>query len=509
MVGLLVLGFSAWFVGHYKLRDEPAGVTGTIGFLALLFALLSLFLIPIDVYMCPDYANSSYRSAAKLTYYTFYSIFLFCLFIAIPFGYFYYEELGDIEDRNNTFTKRACAALKYVAVTAVLWITLIIIGAFIDFNSRTPETGDSEWTHKVADSFSSNVDGIMPFCIAVVTAIGMFFSMIYTAIGLAAFPISLMRPMVAPETVNAKKVSVELRKVTSDLDLLYTKYRGRDSWPPKDRAKKQMLERKKKQLQLQKQASSASAESGPRYRQETCCEKCSRCFWNTAAPVRYVIGIALETFSLLLICSILMHLIDQGVNSSCGYKCGFALNDPKIAKYDPISWVLTNCANYFPLDYIFFSGIIFWIFWCTIYGIIKVDVRFLCFKLFSLRAHQTMHNGLLMVIGFLLLILTSFNYLMYSFASQYMTFGDQGTNCAIVCDSSGSDCKECQGTEIFYLLSGILIGMPIFGLVYFVFSVIFVLVFFLSLVYNCYKKPGKDNRLLVDDDDDVEAIFKD
>eukprot|EP01083_Nonionella_stella_P283348 964374_1 len=100
----------------------------------------------------------------------------------------------------------------------------------------------------------------------------------------------------------------------------------------------------------------------------------------------------------------------------------------------------------------------------------RIDVRFLCFKLFSLRAHETMHNALLMAIGGLLLILTSFNYLMYSFASQYMTFGDQGHNCAIVCDASDTDCKVCQGTEIYYLLSGIMIGMPIFGLVYFVFS---------------------------------------
>lgn len=127
----------------------------------------------------------------------------------------------------------------------------------------------------------------------------------------------------------------------------------------------------------------------------------------------------------MLIASILLHLIDQAANSKCGYQCGFALDDPKIAQYDPINWILTNAANYFPIDYIFFTGIIFWVFWCTIFGITNIGVRFLCFKLFNLRAHETMHNGLLMVIGFLLLMLTSFNYLMYSFASQYMTYGDQ------------------------------------------------------------------------------------
>eukprot|EP01083_Nonionella_stella_P167554 563524_1 len=511
VVGLLVIGFSAWFVSHYKLRDEPAGVTGVIGFFSLLFALLSLLLIPIDVYMCPEYGGDNhYRSIAKLVYYVFYSTFLFCLFVAIPFGYFYYEELGDIDDPNVTFTQRACNALKYTACAAVLWITLIVIGLFINFNSNTSPSGDDAWTHKIADSFSSNVDGIMPFCIAVVTAIGMCFSMVYTAYGLAVFPVSLLRPMVAPQPVDLKKLSIELRQINHDLDMLCTKYRGRDSMPPKDRTRKLTLEKKKKTLQSKKRRASSLADDKGRIQTETCCERITRCFWTAAAPIRYVIGIALEGFSIVLIISIMMHLIDAAVNSSCGYSCGFALNVPKLGHYDPVSFILTHCANYFPVDYIFFSGIIFWIFGCTIYGIIRIDVRFLCFKLFSLRAHQTMHNALLMAIGFLLLILTSFNYLMYSFASQYMTFGDQGNNCAIVCGEGDASCKTCQGTEIYYLLSGILIGMPAFGLIYFILSWIFVIVFFGSLVYNLCQKQKKGERLLrKDSDDDLEAMFRD
>eukprot|EP01084_Bolivina_argentea_P034943 64747_1 len=174
VIGLIVIGFSAWFVSYYKLRGEPSGVTGFVGFFSLLFALLSLFLIPVDVYMCPDYdGDNNYRHVAKFVYYVFYSIFLFCLFIAIPFGYFYYEELGDLEDRNNTFTQKACNALKYTAATAILWIVLIVIGLFVNFNSGTPNSGNDEWTHKIANSFGDNIDGIMPFCIAVVTAIVM------------------------------------------------------------------------------------------------------------------------------------------------------------------------------------------------------------------------------------------------------------------------------------------------------------------------------------------------
>lgn len=183
------------------------------------------------------------------------------------------------------------------------------------------------------------------------------------------------------------------------------------------------FERKLSDRALERKKESISSSGG--YHGDSCCSKMARCFWTATAPVRYAVAIVLEGLSIVLVVSILMHLIDQGVNSSCGYSCGFALNDPKIAKYNPVSWIMTNCASYFPMDYIFFGAIIFWIFWVTIWALMRIDVRFLCFKLFSLRAHETMHNALMMAIAFLLLILTSFNYMMYSFASQYMTFGDQ------------------------------------------------------------------------------------
>jgi len=507
VVGLLIVGFSAWFIQHFKLKDEPSGVTGLVGFFSLLFGLLSLFLIPADVYMCSAYGDHpEYRNDAKLVYYSFYSVFLFCLFVALPFGYFYYEELGDLEDRSHTFCQKAGAALKYTACTAVLWVTLIVVGLFVSFNSRA-STSTDEWTHKIADSFSQNVDGIMPFCMAVVTALGMLLSTVYTAYGLAAFPLWLLRPMEGPsQDEDPKHLQIELRKVSQSLDMLETKYRGRDTWPARDKAKRNALQRKKKALEMKKESISSSGGYGG----ESCCSKIARCFWTATAPVRYAVAIVAEGFSVVLVVSIMLHLIDQGVHSSCGYSCGFALNDPKLARYDPVSFVMTECASYFPLDYIFFAAIIFWIFWTTIWALMRIDVRCLCLKLFSLRAHETMHNALMMAIAFLLLILTSFNYLMYSLATQYMTFGNQGSDCSIVCAASDTDCKECEGTEIYYLLSGIAIGMPIFGLVYYALSCVFVLVFFAALVFNLCSKPkkGGDRLLRRASDDDLEAIFR-
>ena len=39
---------------------------------------------------------------------------------------------------------------------------------------------DDKWTNTVANKFTSQADSIIPFCMAVLTCIGMFFAMIYT-----------------------------------------------------------------------------------------------------------------------------------------------------------------------------------------------------------------------------------------------------------------------------------------------------------------------------------------
>ena len=110
-----------------------------------------------------------------------------------------------------------------------------------------------------------------------------------------------------------------------------------------------------------------------------------------------------------------------------------------------------------------------------------------------------MHNALMMAIMFVVLIACSFTYNIYNLAPDYVEFGHQ-THC--------SDCSDCNCTVVYNLITGIMIGMPIFGLVYFVFSWLFVAVSVLSFVYTLFKKPKSKNQQLLDDDD-LEPIFKD
>ncbi len=70
VIGALIVAFSAGFILYYKTTDEPGGITLSVGFFALSFTLLSLFLIPADVYMSSSNSyTGNQRDEMKWTYY--------------------------------------------------------------------------------------------------------------------------------------------------------------------------------------------------------------------------------------------------------------------------------------------------------------------------------------------------------------------------------------------------------------------------------------------------------
>ena len=210
----------------------------------------------------------------------------------------------------------------------------------------------------------------------------------------------------------------EMRKITNEIDEINLKYRGRKS----DMSRREQI--KLKNLQKKKQKLSKDVQKVQnKVSQKGCLEKCGEKLWSVSTPIRYAIGVLLLGFSLIIIVSMGYHLIDQIINSDCHVKCGFAIDNP--SRYNPMNYLLQQTSKFFPMDYIFFTGLIFWLFLCSIVGIMTIGVRFICVKLFSLRAHATMHNALLMAIGFLILVICSFNYLLFDLAASYMTYGSQ------------------------------------------------------------------------------------
>jgi len=494
--------------------------------LALFFALLSLFVIPVDVYFANSLSDySSTRDEMMWVYYGFDIVLLCFVFAILPFAYFMYEELGDYSGRRNEgprWTKRACSSIKYTLGFVFVFVVLIIIGAFINFDnsgssSSSSSDSTSSWKSNVVDNFNGQTSRIVPFCLAVLMCVGLFLAMVYTSWGLASLPISLMRSMRVTydsmseskrKSKGGKTVTAEIDEVRNEIDYLDTKYLGKEDepWEKADKDKKKRLLAKQKVLEYKMNRGNDSGKSSgrnsgkvvPVATNEDNSNVCCALIWNGSAPIRYVIGLILLAWGALVVVCMAMHLVDESMNSSCGYSCGFQVETYKWPI--PLEVLLSEASKVFPLDYVLFAAIILWLFIATIAGVAELQVRVLCFKLFRFQARATVQNALILAVGFIIVIAASFTYLMMTLAPHYTSYGNQSTNCSNT---------TCRATAIYYILTGIEIGMPVFGLIYFVFSWIFVLVFILSLLRNTCRRPTRPGGYERAADDGLEDEFRD
>ncbi|MED6239577.1 putative lysosomal cobalamin transporter, partial [Ataeniobius toweri] len=70
-----------------------------------------------------------------------YSIILFCVFLWIPFVYFYYEEK---DDNNTSKCSQVKNALKYTVGFVIVCVVLLLIGAFVPLQAP-PGQNSTQW----------------------------------------------------------------------------------------------------------------------------------------------------------------------------------------------------------------------------------------------------------------------------------------------------------------------------------------------------------------------------
>ncbi|KAH0505755.1 putative lysosomal cobalamin transporter [Microtus ochrogaster] len=121
-----------------------------------------------------------------------YSVILFCVFFWIPFVYFYYEEKDDDDTSKCTQVK---TALKYTVGFVVICALLLLVGAFVPLNLPSNKNS-TEW-EKVKFLFeelgSSHGLAALSFSISSLTLIGMLAAITYTAYGMSALPLNLIK----------------------------------------------------------------------------------------------------------------------------------------------------------------------------------------------------------------------------------------------------------------------------------------------------------------------------
>lgn len=93
-------------------------------------------------------------------------------------------------------------------------------------------------------------------------------------------------------------------------------------------------------------------------------------------PFRVTIGFFCLGISVLMFVSLLTTSIDRYLNSKCGLKCGYVLDDMNYNNYLDLS--LIELSKYFHLDFLVFALINAYVYICSIYGFAKMGVKVLC-----------------------------------------------------------------------------------------------------------------------------------
>lgn len=90
-------------------------------------------------------------------------------------------------------------------------------------------------------------------------------------------------------------------------------------------------------------------------------------------PFRITIGFGCLMFSLLLIAALVISNIDRFMHSKCGFACGYFIESYTL--FNPLDWLLTKLSILFPLDLVFMTMMLLYIFITCLFSIIRLGVK--------------------------------------------------------------------------------------------------------------------------------------
>jgi len=233
-----------------------------------------------------------------------------------------------------------------------------------------------------------------------------------------------------------------------------------------------------------------------------------RKIWACMKPFMFIFGLLFMIFSILIWVSILLTSIDKAANANlfCGSQCGFILAYPKI--FNPLDYVLTALSKYFPLDYILLGLIIFYIFFTTLSGIIRIGVRFLWINLYKIRSKSTPPQGLLLTAILLMFAILSLNMELTTLAPQYANWGSQtyipiNATDPIPC-SLDAPAGACYMTQIGTIVNRISLRTSFFGYIFFYATWLFIATTFLAFFIAAFKAKSSNVEARDSDSDEDE-----
>jgi LMBR1 domain-containing protein 1 len=221
------------------------------------------------------------------------------------------------------------------------------------------------------------------------------------------------------------------------------------------------------------------------------------------SPFRVVIGVCCLALSWVIAAGILLVSLDKFYNSECGFKCGYILTVNTF--YNPVDSVLVELSKAFPFDFAAFVVLISYFYIASLYGVIRLGIRFLCLAIFEVRRKRTMPQGLLISAVIMMFMFLGMSLEILTIAPQYSTFGSQSISDGSACSLDTID--QCSMTNTAKIFNKISIGVPLFsGLTYWL-NWVFVGVFGVGNLLGMFKSPGNAFEENYDEDDEEESLL--
>uniref|UniRef100_A0A8K9XZ01 Lysosomal cobalamin transport escort protein LMBD1 n=1 Tax=Oncorhynchus mykiss TaxID=8022 RepID=A0A8K9XZ01_ONCMY len=486
LVFLVILSFCWVYIRKYQSRQESEVISTITAICALAIALITSALLPVDIFLVSymKHPNGTYKEWAEnnetrgqiedtvlYAYYSLYSLLLFCVFLWIPFVYFYYEEK---DDDNINKCSQVKNALKYTIGFIIVCAALLLIGAFVPLEAPPNQNG-TQW-EKMQYLFEElgNNHGVpaLSFSISSLTLIGMLAVITYTAYGMSVLPLNLIK--------GTRSVVYERLENTEDIEEVEHQM---------ENIKAKVLQRRGRHLEI--------AESH-------CCTKVG----SALRPLKILLGIFFILFALLFVVALFISNLDKALHSA-GISSGFMVFGTNLT--NPLNELLLTLQPVFPLDYVLITVITMYFVFTSMAGIRNLGIWFFWIRLYKIRPKRTRPQALLFLCMILLLIVLHTSFMIYSLAPQYVMYGSQNyllqspmppenntTWTTKTCDADAPQ-DECTVTRSYLFLH----KFWFFSTIYYFGNWVFIGVFLIGLVVSCCKgkKSVIEGEVEADDSD--------
>uniref|UniRef100_A0A6U6TFW2 Lysosomal cobalamin transporter n=1 Tax=Zooxanthella nutricula TaxID=1333877 RepID=A0A6U6TFW2_9DINO len=510
MLGLLLLSFVVY---HYFAdpRESYALATAAV-VLSLTVSILCAMLIPVDIYVISAggiTARSLHVTISKdhvrTAYLALFASLLVLAFGLVPHAYFYGEErgAGAFDDKVD---RRSCVSA-FRSTALFLGLVVFLLAASLNFRPGHTESVDGVWAGQqqaarwVGDLLDAEHSGLnaISFSIACLTFCGVVGWVFYTAYGMAAMPFAWLRGKQSAAE-QRQDLEVTIASIREKCRAISARYPSREdgsldlsAMKAIDRKELNRLQREQKSLMQQNYTLQEIEQKAgmviPRLLQ-------------SFVPFRWAIGMGMLCISLLVAVSLLLTLVDRLLHSDCGWRCGFTLKERRI--FNPADDVFLRLSRVFPMDFMVLGILVLYIFAASVFGIVSLGIRVLCFSVYALRARRSLPQALLVLCNVLSYILLALCMALLTIAPDYTTFGSQslaasadGSLPAGRCTLARQEARSgCQVSVISTFFTRIALAMPAFSVAYFfanwAYITVFACVFVRCLLFE-EKQPYLDD----------------